>query len=391
MSLRADLSVSLGPIRVFIAIGLVWGSFAAVVPPMKAQIGAPDGLYGLLMLSATLGAVLAVWLGPLARRLLGRWALSVGLAVLAAGFATVAHVSTPFAFAAVLFFAAMGTGVVDVLANADISEAETRTGRALMNLNHAVFSFAFAGAAMSAGLARQAGAGPVLILGCVAILAVGLGIGLHRADAPDGEAQSEDASGSGTVPFALTLLAGTIVMFGFMVEAATEGWSALFLERVLEAMPAQAALGPALFGLMMGVGRFLGYLGAGRIPELRMMGLACALSACGFVLVSAAPSLAVAALGFALAGLGVSVVAPLALGVTGRSVPPKVRLVAISRVAAMGYAAFFFGPPLMGGLAELFGLRVSFFAVSLGLFGAAALLVPALSREVAKTVVSGPR
>ncbi|MFC6583569.1 MFS transporter [Sulfitobacter aestuariivivens] len=73
--------------------------------------------------------------------------------------------------------------------------------------------------------------------------------------------------------------------------------------------------------------------------------------------------------------------APLALSLVGRIVPPQARLAAISRASVLGYGAFFFGPPLMGLVAEGFGLRAAFVAVAVLLALVALALVPAMARQ----------
>ena len=54
--------------------------------------------------------------------------------------------------------------------NARISEIEEAQGRSLMSLNHAMFSFAYASAALATGLAREAGFGPVAVFSALADL-----------------------------------------------------------------------------------------------------------------------------------------------------------------------------------------------------------------------------
>ena len=60
---------------------------------------------------------------------------------------------------------------------------------------------------------------------------------------------------------------------------------------------------------------------------------------------------------------------------------PAARARAISRATVVGYAGFFLGPPLMGGLSELFGLRVAFGAVALLLLVLPLVLLPVMARR----------
>lgn len=380
MGFLRDLWLCRRPLMVFLALGILWGGLAALVPPIKARLGASDGLYGTLMLAATCGSILAVWVAPLAERRLGGHAMMLFAFVMAAGFALVGQTTGPYGFVTALFFAALGTGTADVLANAEISEIETRTGKALMNLNHAAFSMTFAASAATTGLMRDAGWGPPLAMGLLAAVAAGL-VPLMRFGQPPART-SQSPSGPVGLPPVLIALAGLIVLAGFLVESASEGWSALHLERTLGASPTEGALGPALFGGMMALGRFAGHFLPRRVPDLLVMGLASALAAAGFALISAATAIAPAYLGFALAGLGISVIAPLAFGLVGRVVREEQRLPAISQVAAMGYGAFFVGPPAIGALAELYGLPMAFATIAAVLLAVAVLLVPGLSASI---------
>ena len=104
------------------------------------------------------------------------------------------------------------------------------------------------------------------------------------------------------------------------------------------------------------------------------MGLGAGLAALGAMLAAAAPIPAVAYAGFGILGLGVSVIAPMALALVGRSVGNAARTAAISRVSIIGYMGFFLGPPIMGLISQVAGLRAAFLAVALVL-GAIPLLV----------------
>lgn len=366
----------------FIVVGLGWGSFAALVPPVKAQIGASDALYGGLLLIASLGALAAMWLAPLAFRLAGRWAVVVGALMIGLGFVLVGIAVSPLFFVCAMLLATIGSGITDVLANAEVAEREAEHDRALMNLNHGLYSFAFAGAALMSGLLREASWTPVDVLSLVAICVVCLCCLMFTPKAA--VAPLPDASAPVPVlPRVLVWLGGCVVLSAFLAEAATEGWSALHLERTLGGDAGHGALGPALFGVTMGIGRLFGHGLANRFSDIWLMTVACLMAAVGLGLAGAAPSITIAYVGFACAGLGISVVVPLAFALIGRSVPDALRLAAIARASALGYAAFFLGPPAMGAVSHLFGLRASFGMIAVLLVAVALVLIPALARQVA--------
>jgi MFS family permease len=381
MSLKHDLYLSRKPLAGFVAIGLIWSVYFAQMPVVKAATGASDGVYGIALLFASLGAIGAMWLAPLCDRLAGSWALPLGITVAGVGMLWAGAAGGVFVLALAMWLASAGSGVTDVLINAKLSEVEARSKRSLMNLNHALYSFAYAGGALITGVLRREGFASFSIFAGLFVILLALAW-FSRGQAHD-DAQ-EEALQQGSVPASVVWLGGTVVMIAFLAEAASEGWSALHLERTLNGSPAQGALGPAVIGLTMGIGRLSGHWVARYLRDTTLMIAACLLSALGIVIASAAGSVGMALVGFGVAGLGISVVAPLALALVGRVVAPEARLRAISKASVLGYGAFFLGPPLMGMISQGFGLRVSFAVVAVVLAAVAVTVIPLLGRRAAE-------
>lgn len=378
MSLKHDFYLSRKPLAGFMAIGAAWATYFAQMPVIKAQVGATDGQYGVALLMAAFGAIAAMWLAPACRRVAGGYAVPLGIAFIAVGMLAAGASTTLVALTAAMMLASTGSGVVDVLVNARVSEIEETSGRALMNLNHALYAFAYAAGALATGAMRHAGFGPSVVF--AVLLAILLLLAWGASDtAPTAEPEAQ--GDTGTAPLTVVLLAGGIVLMAFLTEASTEGWSALHLERTLGGGPGQGALGPAALGLMMGMGRLGGHALAGRVRDTTLMMIATLVSAGGVAIAGLAPTVMMALAGFATAGLGISVVVPLVMALVGRVVPHAQRLIAISRVSVIGYGAFFFGPPLMGLVAEGFGLHIAFITVAALLGMTAIMLIPALARR----------
>lgn len=379
MNMMRDLYISRGPAAGFASVGVFWGTFAALVPVLKPQVGLSDGQFGLALLITAVGAVLAMWLAPLAERLLGARALAVLTAAMALATFLPGHTNSGVTFTLAMLCVTMASGTLDVSMNARVSALEARKGRSLMNLNHAVFSVAYAICALATGLAREAGFGPDVILTGAGALICLLVFQTARAPVPDADPETDGVEVA-PLPWTLLVPGGLIILVAFMSEQATEGWSALHLERNLGAGAAQGALGPALLGITMAVGRLAGQVVANRVSERRVIRWASVTAGIGACIAAMAPTLAVAYLGFSILGLGVSVMAPMAYAWIGRMVPNRHRSHAISRISVVGYAGFFIGPPLMGFLSEGFGLATSFLVIGVLLFCVTLFLLPILTR-----------
>lgn len=360
MSILSALRVSRAPVAAFMAVGFTWGCVAAMTPVLKARIGVDDATFGLLLLGTAVGLSTTLYLAPRWDRWMGPWALPVGTVMLgaAAMLPSVAY-SVPLFFA-ILFLLGSVSGLTDVVMNARVSEVEARTARSLMNVNHAMFSVAYAISALLTGALREAGWPPEAIFPVIGLLVMATApfqrMAVNPPEGGDGPALR--------LPGGLVALCGAIVMIGFMAEASVEAWSALHIERTLGGGAAEGAFGPAMLGLTMAIGRFSGQAVAARLSEVAVIRIATALAIVGVLIAAAAPTPPVAYLGFGLMGLGISVIGPMGLALTGRLAAPRQRTAAIARVAVIGFMGFFLAPALMGLGAQTFGLRWAFACVA---------------------------
>ncbi len=373
MTVVSALRITARPARGFVAMGLVFGSFAALLPVLKVQIGADDATFGLALLGAPAGLVLTLWLAPQFDRRLAALSLPVSAALLGATMVLTGVTAAPMAFFVAMVLVGLSSGTLDIVSNARVADMEAAHRAPLMNANHGMFSVAYALSAVATGAAREAGFGPVAIFGGVAVLVWLLAFGMRIAPADEAEVRTPGLPAPG-MPGLAVLLCGGIVLIAFFVEAVVESWSALHVERTLQGGAAEGAFGPAILGLTMAAGRFSGQIAAGRFGDTAIITTGSVMACLGAGLAAAAQGPWVAYLGFGLMGLGMSVVGPMALALVGRIVPPSRRTAAVARVNVMGFGAFMLAPVVMGQISDAYGLRTAFAVV-----GAMALIAPVLA------------
>ena len=367
MSVLSALRLTKAPAAAFGVVGLFWGSFAAQIPVIKAQIGASDAVFGLALLGTAIGLLTTMMLAPMIDRMLGSWALPCATVLLAAAFLLPGLASEPRLFFIAMGLAGLASGLLDVTMNARVSEIEAQSGRSLMNANHGMFSLIYAVSAIATGVMREAGWSPLTffsLLACVAVLAA------PRTFMPVAKT-SQEYTPDARFPTGVVLICGGLVLIAFMAEAAVESWSALHVERSLGGRAAEGALGPAMLGLTMAVGRFGGQAVSERLPDLQVLFYAGLMALSGALIAAVATIPAIAYLGFGVIGLGVSVIGPIGLAIVGRLVRPEIRTTAIARTAVIGFSGFFIAPALMRLISEQFGLSVAFASVAIlvaGLF-----------------------
>ena len=321
---------------------------------MKEQTGASVAELGVALVFISVAALPAMLLAGRVSDRLGPRAVAPALALFAATLALpgLAHSVPQLALALVAVGAA--SGALDVAINVAATAVEA-SGTRIMQLAHALFSAGFLVAAVTVGLAREAGAEPlpVLLAAVVVVLAAGA---LNRGyPVPTGPIVARRLVVSRRL-----LLLGALCAVAFVVEGGIENWSALFLERTLEASPAVSGLGPGLFATAMVAGRLLGQALDVRLGDRYLLAAGAGLAASGLVLAAGAPTVPLALLGLFLGGAGISVAAPTLFGAAGRNAPNSERGSAVASVTTISYLGFLAGPPLIGVVSGALGLRAGF-------------------------------
>ncbi len=346
-------------IGAFAAMGVLWGTFAAILPDLKLMLAVDEAQLGLLIFCTPIAAISAMLVAPAFGAAMGRAALPMAVLMMALAFMLPGQASVWWLFPLAMACAGAATGLTDVLMNARVAAIETQRGLHLMNLAHAAYSFGYAGGAVLTGVLRGAGWGPDWVMGTMAAVGVLCAtLTIERDGRIDGLRKPRDGT---AVPLGLVpVLGGGIVLIAFMTENAAENWSALHIEKTLGGSPEEGALGPAMLALTMGFARLGGQWLAGRLDAFTILRSGAVIAAAGALVVAQAASPLVAYIGFFVMGIGASVLAPTAFSLVGQMSPDEARARAVARATLLGYFGYFVGPPLLGVLAGTFGLRFAF-------------------------------
>lgn len=366
----------------FAAMGVLWGAFAAAVPDQLARLGLTEAGLGLLLLFTPIAAVAAMLAAPVAGRLLGPVALPLATAAMGVAFVLPGQAPDAMLFALAMLAAGATTGLTDVLMNARVAAIENDRDLHLMNLCHAVYSLGYAAAALATGALRAAGHGPGVVLGLAGAVVVVMALAALERDGRILGLSRPARGAAGRHLGWLPVLGGGVVLIAFLSENAAESWSALHIEKTLGGSPAEGAAGPAVLALTMGLARLAGQGLITRLNPFRLLSGGAVLAALGALVAAGATSPMMAHAGFIIMGLGASVVAPTAFSLVGRLAEPAARARAVARATMLGYMGYFFGPPMLGLVASLVGLRGAFGVAAIALM-LVLILAPAMRRASA--------
>lgn len=377
---RARAAVSL----LFALMGITLGSWAARIPGVRAQVGVDDVQWGLIILAAPAGSLITLLI---VTRLIGtvgarRLVLPGAVAVLVVVPVTAASGRIDVLLVAV-FLQGAATGLLATPMNALAVLVEREYRRPIMSGFHAVFSLGQLSGGLAGAIAADLGVSPARQLSASGVL---LGLALlgmarwvprdHPALTPAAR-RVEGAAASGrrsrrVVTPQLLLLAG-IALLSSINEGAAVQWSAQYGAVAGAAGASVGALVFSSFSVAMTAARLRGDRLAGRWGRVRFVRLSALLAGAGMAAGLIWGGTVGAFLAFALLGIGSGCIIPTVMALAGNQ--PGIAAGQGVAVASLGqWPAFLLGPPVIGALAGVVGLRWG-----LGLVVVSALLIAALA------------
>jgi MFS family permease len=350
-------------VAAFFVHGLLFASWTAHIPSIKAALGIGNGTLGLALLGAPVGSVTAIWVTAyLVPRLGSRRVVQIAVVGYALSGTLVGLAgSVPELFLALLLWGAF-MGMLDIAMNAQGIAVEHARGRPLLNGMHACWSLgAFAGAGSGAlGVAVGLRLTPqLLILGIPTAAITVLLSARMLADqaAPKSETDPAPPPTRRTLSVAVLLL-GAIAFASMLCEGAAADWSSVYLRDSVGGRPAIAGLGYTVFALAMVIVRMTGDRLLARFGARRVIPLLAAVAAAALASALAIGTVAVGLVAFFLLGLGVGAVVPTTFSAAGR-LPGIHPGRSVAGVSGLGWAGFVLGPPVIGQLAAATSLPLA--------------------------------
>ncbi|MER6417897.1 MFS transporter [Streptomyces sp. NPDC001137] len=374
-------------LTVFFALdGFIFAGWVVRIPAIKEQTGASAAALGLALLGVSAGAVITMVLtGRLCRRY-GSHAVTVVCGILLSlSVALPPLTHSAVALGAVLLVFGAAYGGINVAFNSAAVDLVAALRRPIMPSFHAAFSL---GGMLGAGLGglvagHLSPTRHLLGLTCIGLVVTAVaGRSLLRRQPPKPPEPTGDQGQDG--PRRLDgRRRGLVAVFGLIAlctaygEGAMADWGALHLEQDLGASAGAAALGYSCFALAMTAGRLTGTTLLERLGRTRTVIAGGATAALGMLAGSLAPSLWAALIGFAVTGLGLANLFPVAVERAGTLAGPG----GVATASTLGYGGMLLGPPAIGFMADWFSLPTAL--TSVALLAAVAALIGLVTRRTA--------
>ena len=347
----------------FFLFGFVFASWASRIPAIQQKLGLSETELGFVLFSLPVGLLVSL---PLSG-----WFVAKKGSKKVACFAAICYssilviiglASSKVQLMAILFFFGVAGNMGNISFNTQAVAVEALYKRNIMASFHGVWSLAgFTGAALGTFM-TGIGFDPAVHFLTVLTIALAIFFTSWRFLVKNVVKSAENAPVFAW-PSKSLLTLGLIAFCSMLCEGAMFDWSGIYFKKVVLAKPAVVGAGYTAFMSTMALSRFVADYFTFRFGFKRIIQVSGLLIMSGLLLAVLLPAFYTAGAGFLLVGVGVSSIVPLVYSAAGKSkvLSPGMALASVSTISFFG---FLFGPPLIGILAGISSLRLSFAVIA---------------------------
>lgn len=346
----------------FFVYSFCMGSMFPRLPDIQEAMGVGEGQLGLALIGSAVGTLISLtFAGRLLEAIGYRRVLLAAIPLLSALYALAVWAPGPLAFFLLLIPVGLTIGCIEVIINIEADRVEHQIGRRIMSRAHAFWSLGFFSAGMVGAVIAQTGLSPqlhLMIMIPVIILATLVVLGqfqpaAHRA----GSSTEETPRFAKPTPAIMALVA--VCLAALLMEGAGIDWSAIYMRDLFAATPFWAGFAVAVVAGSQAVARFFADGFVDRFGPVLVARTLLAILGLGVLLAFLALSNWSAYLGFAMIGIGSSALFPLAMSAAAQQTD-RPAAINVAALAQFSFTAFLLGPPLLGLIAEHFGIQWTF-------------------------------
>jgi predicted MFS family arabinose efflux permease len=338
----------------FLLNGFMVGCWAPKIPEFAERLQLTKFELGLMILVFGVGSLVMMPLAGAQIAVRGSRVVVRAFAVLLLPMILALTLAPNVLTAAIALFLFGGfIGAMDVAMNANAVSVEKSMRRAIMSSCHAFWSLGgLLGSAIGGLLISRWGVlAHAEASTAIAVLFLAVAWPMVLGDQP----HHDEAKPKARLPMIpLPWLLGIVALFCMVPEGAVLDWSALYLSQEKGASVALSGFGFAAFSATMATMRFAGDFVRDWLGAIKTLRVCTVFAIVGMLTAALAPSAEIAILGFALCGIGISNMVPIAFSAAG-NIPGLQPGIGISVVTTLGYSGMLVAPSAIGFAAEHVG------------------------------------
>ena len=357
--IKSRKSNRIGVAAIFFIYGFTFASWASRIPSIQQKLGLSETQLGILLFTLPVGLFISL---PLSGWLVTKYGSKMIVIIAAVAYSIIlvliGNVQYVYQLVIILFLFGLAGNMGNISVNTQAVGVEAIFKKPIMGSFHGIWSLAgFIGAAfgtlMIGNMVQPRIHFLFVFFICLIILVSSFKFLLKK------DVVSEGAHPLFALPDRSLVVLGGIAFCSMICEGTMFDWSGIYFHKVVKAPPALIGAGYTAFMSTMAFSRFFSDHITRKIGFKKTIQLSGFLIMTGLLISVLFPYLYSALAGFLLVGAGVSSIVPQVYSAAGKSkkLSPGIALAAVSSI---GFLGFLIGPPLIGVLAGISSLRLSF-------------------------------
>ncbi|MFM2369083.1 MAG: hypothetical protein RL619_1383 [Bacteroidota bacterium] len=351
----------------YFGMGLCFATWASRIPDIKTTLHLSESDLGTILFAVPLGQLIMMsFSGKLVTRFGSHRILPYSILMYAFSLTNLGLAQNAWQLGLGLFFFGIFANLTNISVNTQGVYTEGLFKRTIMSSFHGMWSLAgFTGALVGLGMLALKLNTYTHFLIVAAIAALLVAINFKFLIKAKETIRTEKKKGFRKPDSSLVML-GVIGFCCMASEGVMFDWSGVYFKDIVKAPGPLVILGYTSFMIMMASGRFFGDGLTHKFGRKTVMQISGCMISIGLFTAVFFPFIIPSTIAFMLVGLGVSTIIPTLYSIAGKhpTIPTGEALTAVSSVSFFG---FLMGPPIIGYIAEAFGLRFSF--AFIGIFG----------------------
>ena len=345
----------------FFLYSLVLGALFPRLGDLQLKMGVSEGILGLALIGAPVGTQISlIFSGPIIEKVGYRLSLLILIPFLGFAATLTTLAPTPQLFFLAWALGGLAIGATEIIVNIEADRTEHMIKRRIMNRSHAFWSFGFATTGLIGARAAGWGISPTVQVFGVSLLASILLLITFWDFKPAPSRKVEDGP---TPKFALPTMGILVIvactLSAMLLEGAIIDWSVIFMRDIFNTSPFVNGLALAFGAYTQGIMRYFADPFVDRLGPVKFGTILLILLGIGTLMVVFAMHPYVAITGFALMGVGTSAIFPLAMSAAAQRTD-RPAATNVAALAQLSFVMFLLGPPLLGFVAEHFGIRTAY-------------------------------
>ncbi|MEP6805878.1 MFS transporter [Flavobacterium sp. FlaQc-47] len=354
----------------YFGMGLSFATWASRIPDIKTALHLTEGDLGSILFALPMGQLIIMpFSGKMVTKFGSHRILVFSLIMYVLCLANLGLATSALQLSLGLFLFGIFGNLANIAVNTQGVYTEVLFKKTIMSAFHGMWSFAgFTGALVGLGMLtlKLTPLHHFLIVGGVVLIMVAFNFKFLVKAKEKIKHKSAEKKKLFSKPDSSLLWLGVIGFCSMASEGVMFDWSGVYFKDIVKAPGALVILGYTSFMIMMASGRFLGDNLINKFGRERVMQISGVMISAGLFTAVFLPYIIPCTIAFMAVGLGVATIVPTVYSMAGKNptVPPGEALTIVSSVSFLG---FLMGPPVIGHIAESFGLQFSF--AFIGIFG----------------------